>query len=206
MNHRSIFTTLLACVALALGAAACSKPKDDDCKSAIANIRHLYGTANSAQGMSPQAAVRSCRGSASRESVDCIIKAKTLQEARVLRGRRRVPRSHEGRGGDEAAADASSDADSGAAPASSGAAGSGAKPGTAPASPGAASSGAAAGPGAATRSGAATTGPGAGSGTAPAEPGGAAAGPGREPGPACSAWPAAARALSALRATAHPVL
>lgn len=86
MNHRSIFTTLLACVALALGAAACSKPKDDDCKSAIANIRHLYGTANSAQGMSPQAAVRSCRGSASRESVDCIIKAKTLPELESCAG------------------------------------------------------------------------------------------------------------------------
>lgn len=86
MNHRSIFTALLACVALALGAAACSKPKDDDCKSAIANIRHLYGTANSAQGMSPQAAVRSCRGSASRESVDCIIKAKTLPELESCAG------------------------------------------------------------------------------------------------------------------------
>jgi len=86
MNHRSIFTTLLACVALALGAAACTKPKDDDCKSAIANIRHLYGTANSAQGMSPQAAVRSCRGSASRESVDCIIKSKTIQELESCAG------------------------------------------------------------------------------------------------------------------------
>jgi outer membrane biosynthesis protein TonB len=86
MNHRSIFITLLASVALALGAAACAKPKDDDCKNAIANIRHLYGTANSAQGMSPQAAVRSCRGSASRESVDCIIKAKTIQELESCAG------------------------------------------------------------------------------------------------------------------------
>jgi hypothetical protein len=86
MNHRSIFPTLLACVALALGAAACTKPKDDDCKNAIANIRHLYGTANSAQGMSPQAAVRSCRGSASRESVQCIIDAKTIQELQSCAG------------------------------------------------------------------------------------------------------------------------
>lgn len=86
MNHRSIFATLLACVALSLGAAACAKPKDDDCKNAIANIRNLYGTANYAQGTPPQAAVRSCRGNASREAVQCITKAKTIQELESCAG------------------------------------------------------------------------------------------------------------------------
>jgi hypothetical protein len=87
MNHRSIFATLLACVALSLGTAACTtKPKDDDCKQAIANIRNLYGTAGFSQGTPPQAVVRSCRGSASRESVQCIIQAKSIQELEACSG------------------------------------------------------------------------------------------------------------------------
>jgi hypothetical protein len=88
MNHRSIvatvFASALACAALSL--AGCAKPKDEDCKNAIANIRHLYGTAGYGQGTPPQAAVRSCRGSASREAVDCIIKAKTIQELESCAG------------------------------------------------------------------------------------------------------------------------
>jgi hypothetical protein len=86
MNHRSIIATLLACAALGLGTAGCAKPKEEDCKNAIANIRNLYGTAGFSQGTPPQAAVRSCRGSASREAVQCIIAAKSIQELQSCTG------------------------------------------------------------------------------------------------------------------------
>ncbi|HWN67534.1 MAG TPA: hypothetical protein VNM90_07830 [Haliangium sp.] len=84
MMHRSIFAILFACAAVL--ATACEKPKEEDCKRAVANIRNLFGTANFAQGMPPQAAVRSCRGSASTESVRCIIAATTLQELSTCTG------------------------------------------------------------------------------------------------------------------------
>lgn len=82
--HRSIFAILFACAAVL--ATACEKPKEEDCKRAVANIRNLYGTANFSQGVPPQAAVRSCRGSASKESVRCIIAAKTMEELGACTG------------------------------------------------------------------------------------------------------------------------
>jgi outer membrane biosynthesis protein TonB len=84
MMHRSIFAILFACAAVL--ATACEKPKEEDCKRAVANIRNLYGTANFSQGVPPQAAVRSCRGSASKESVRCIIAAKTMEELGACTG------------------------------------------------------------------------------------------------------------------------
>lgn len=78
MMHRSIFAILFACAAVL--STACEKPKDEDCKRAVANIRNLYGTTNFAQGLPVQSAVRSCRGSASKESVRCVIAAKSLDD------------------------------------------------------------------------------------------------------------------------------
>jgi hypothetical protein len=84
MMHRSIFAILFACAAVF--STACEKPKEEDCKRAVANIRNLYGTANFSQGVPPQAAVRSCRGSASKESVSCIIAAKTMEDLGACTG------------------------------------------------------------------------------------------------------------------------
>jgi hypothetical protein len=82
--HHSIFAILLACAAVF--ATACEKPKEDDCKRAVDNIRKLYGTDSFAQGVPPQAAVRSCRGSATTESVRCIATAKSLEELNACTG------------------------------------------------------------------------------------------------------------------------
>lgn len=84
MMHRSIFAILFACAAVL--STACEKPKDEDCKRAVANIRNLFGTTNFAQGLPVQAAVRSCRGSASKESVRCVIAAKSLEDLGACNG------------------------------------------------------------------------------------------------------------------------
>jgi outer membrane biosynthesis protein TonB len=84
MTHRSIYSVLLICAAMF--SAACAKPKEEDCRRAIANIRNVYGTANFAQGVPPNAAVRSCRGSASKEAVRCVIAAKSIQELESCAG------------------------------------------------------------------------------------------------------------------------
>jgi hypothetical protein len=64
----------------------CSKPKSEDCKKAIANIRKLTGATQSSIGRSPEAAIRACRGGASRESVQCVIDAKTLADLNACEG------------------------------------------------------------------------------------------------------------------------
>lgn len=84
MNHRLLLWTMLAGLAVAM--AACAKPKADDCEKAVANIRNLYGTATLTQGVTPQAAVRSCRGSATRASVQCIIAAKSVEDLEACTG------------------------------------------------------------------------------------------------------------------------
>ncbi|WP_428265773.1 hypothetical protein [Haliangium sp.] len=83
MIRRSLFIFL---VGLALLLCACGRPKADDCKKAVANIRSLYKTAGLDYGLSPQAAIRSCRGNASRESVQCMIAAKTIEELDACQG------------------------------------------------------------------------------------------------------------------------
>lgn len=84
MNHRLLSWTMLAGLVVAAG--ACTKPKAEDCEKAVANIRNLYGTATLTQGITPRAAVRSCRGSATRESVQCVIAAKSLEELEACTG------------------------------------------------------------------------------------------------------------------------
>lgn len=78
---------------------ACSKPKSEDCKKAVDNIRAIYGTAGVDFGATPEAAIRSCRGSASRESVQCMINAKTMDDLRACEGSDMV--EAEGTGGDQ---------------------------------------------------------------------------------------------------------
>ena len=84
MNRIARVFLIIACSITTL--AACGKPKAEECKKAIANIREVYRTAGMDFGVSPEAAVRSCRGSASNESVRCMLEAKTMEDLRECEG------------------------------------------------------------------------------------------------------------------------
>jgi hypothetical protein len=79
-------TALVAGLTLATSLAACDKPQEKDCKEAVANIRRIYGTQGIDYGADPQAMVRSCRGSASRDSVRCFIAAKSIEDLNACEG------------------------------------------------------------------------------------------------------------------------
>jgi hypothetical protein len=71
---------LLACVP------ACDKPTQQDCRKAVENIEKLYGTSHFEGGASTQAAVRSCQGTSSKETVQCYIRANSLDDVRKCGG------------------------------------------------------------------------------------------------------------------------
>lgn len=73
-------------VASALLWTGCDKPKEEDCKKAVENIRSLYETGTDNVGANPSAMIRSCRGSASPESVQCFIAAKSLDDLKNCEG------------------------------------------------------------------------------------------------------------------------
>ncbi|MEZ4362387.1 MAG: hypothetical protein R3B48_19515 [Kofleriaceae bacterium] len=81
---RSLRTWLLAApLALAL-IVGCNKPTEENCRKALANIRHLLGTERLSQAQtSVEGEVRRCRGGSRRESVECAMNAKTLEELRA---------------------------------------------------------------------------------------------------------------------------
>jgi hypothetical protein len=70
---------------LLLGGAACDKPSEDDCKEAVGRIRKLHGNERDDPAVE-RAAIRSCRGSASKESVNCIKKAETVDQLKECEG------------------------------------------------------------------------------------------------------------------------
>ena len=80
----------LVCIAVFAALAAltlgCNKPSEADCKKAVSNIRFLTGTTRDDFGVKPEAAIRSCRGNASKASVKCAIKATTLEELEQCEG------------------------------------------------------------------------------------------------------------------------
>ena len=65
-------TTLLG---LGLSFTACNKPSEDDCRKAIQRIRELTGTSKIDQSADVETAVRSCRGNATKSSVQCAMTA-----------------------------------------------------------------------------------------------------------------------------------
>ena len=65
--------------------AACNRPSEGDCKKAIANIRLLAGTENDDFG-DPEAAIRSCRGNASKDSVNCVVNARAPADLEKCEG------------------------------------------------------------------------------------------------------------------------
>ncbi len=66
--------------ALLLAAAGCSRPSTEDCRKAVLNLQRLHGLENNAQAPDPESAVRKCRATGSRETVACLIAAKTAAE------------------------------------------------------------------------------------------------------------------------------
>ena len=67
-------------------AAACNKPSEENCRKALVNMRHLLGTDKLSQvATSTEGEVRRCRGGSSAKSVDCAIKATTVDELRACK-------------------------------------------------------------------------------------------------------------------------
>jgi hypothetical protein len=73
---------VLAC---AFGLWGCDKPSEDDCKAAVARIQKLHGNERDDPALE-RAAIRSCRGSASKESVSCIIRAENVEALQACEG------------------------------------------------------------------------------------------------------------------------
>lgn len=78
MRRLSILAVLAV---LAFG--ACSKPSEENCRKALANMKHLMGTENLNDAESLEGEVRRCKGGSTRKAVACAIKAQTLDELRA---------------------------------------------------------------------------------------------------------------------------
>jgi hypothetical protein len=64
-----------------LAAAGCStKPSEESCEKAVNNIRKLTGQSNTDVGADKRAAVRSCRAQSSKDKVECMVEARTVEE------------------------------------------------------------------------------------------------------------------------------
>lgn len=72
--------TLSAVVVVVLGLASggCDKPSEEECRKAIANMQTLLGTDKLLATEDLQGAVRRCKGSSSKKSVQCAIDAGSL--------------------------------------------------------------------------------------------------------------------------------
>ncbi len=79
---KQVITSLGLIAALVLGT-ACSKPSEEDCRTALANIQSILGTEHVSKTEDMQGEVRRCRGGSSRKAVDCAIAAKTLDDLRT---------------------------------------------------------------------------------------------------------------------------
>jgi hypothetical protein len=71
------FAIVILCV---LGATACDKPTPESCEKALHNMAVLLGTDNLNTPAEMQGEVRRCRGGSTKQSVECAIKATTLDE------------------------------------------------------------------------------------------------------------------------------
>ena len=71
---------ITAALALLLVLGCSSKPSEEACEKAVANIRKLTGQSNTEIGADKRAAVRSCRAQSSGETVECMAEARTSEE------------------------------------------------------------------------------------------------------------------------------
>jgi hypothetical protein len=74
---------LLALVTALAALGACNKPSQDDCRKALANMQRLMGTDQLLKAGDLDGEVRRCRGGSKRESVECAVKATTLDQLRA---------------------------------------------------------------------------------------------------------------------------
>ena len=86
----SVFSALILAGTLgaaSLGVSACkAKPSEKKCREAIENVRLLTSQTQSDVGADPKAAIRSCRANSSKESVECMINAKTEEDLAKCEG------------------------------------------------------------------------------------------------------------------------
>jgi hypothetical protein len=78
MIRALLMTAAVACASLAC--AACDRPSEKKCQEAVDNIQKITKTDEHAIGPDPRAAVRSCQANASKDAVECMIAAQTLEE------------------------------------------------------------------------------------------------------------------------------
>ena len=78
MLLRLVFAS--ACLLGLGGTVGCNKPSPEKCRTAILNIQTLLGTDKSLGNFDLEGEVRRCRGGSKRESVECAIKATTIDE------------------------------------------------------------------------------------------------------------------------------
>jgi len=67
-------------LAILVAAGCSSKPSEDACEKAVTNIRKLTGQSNTDVGADKRAAVRSCRAQSSKDKVECMVEARTVEE------------------------------------------------------------------------------------------------------------------------------
>jgi len=73
-------TRFLLALAILVAAGCSSKPSEEACEKAVTNIRKLTGQSNTDVGADKRAAVRSCRAQSSKDKVECMVEARTVEE------------------------------------------------------------------------------------------------------------------------------
>ena len=63
-----------------------AKPSEEACRDAIRNQRVIAGLSTSDVGADPIAAIRSCQGGSSKETVECMRGAKSLEDLQECEG------------------------------------------------------------------------------------------------------------------------
>lgn len=101
-------------IALALGATStgCERANEEKCREAVRNVFRIT-QADDTQNAGPDesAAIRSCRANSSRETVECVIAAKTLQDLEGCEGT--LAGASEAASGDKATTETNGEAPSG---------------------------------------------------------------------------------------------
>jgi len=143
--------SLMVASIFAVGALGCTKPTEEDCRKALANMRRLMGTDNMRDDGRLEGEVRRCRGGSKKKAVDCAVKAQTLDDLRhceffhVPEGAKGLPDDHSSGSAPNMGSAGSGAAPGSAAPTGSAATGPGSASGSAAPTGSAASPGAAAG-------------------------------------------------------------
>jgi hypothetical protein len=73
----------LLLVLAALTSAACDKPTEADCKTAIENLNKLHDVTSDPKKDAP--AIRKCQTSSKKTSVTCMMKATTVEQANACK-------------------------------------------------------------------------------------------------------------------------